>query len=87
MEALKKDASMKSVLKWSYDCLSKKKKLMFVNIACVFDGWKKEEALEIWKSCKECSCCGLIAPHVSLRGLIDKSLVVLEHSIGVVVYA
>ena len=79
IDALKEDSTIISALQWSYDCLSEREKLMFVDIACVFYGCMKKEALEIWKSCKECSsCCSFGAPHTSLRELIDKSLVVLE---------
>ena len=78
VDALKKDRSVMSVLRWSYDCLLEEEKVMFVDIACVFHGWKKNEALEIWKSCKKCSCCGVTTPHISLGNLIDKSLVVID---------
>jgi hypothetical protein len=78
-DALKRDPGIMGALRWSYDCLSESEKQMFVDIACVLYGWKKQEALEIWKSCKEClSCCGSSMPHTSLRHLIDKSLVVLD---------
>ena len=81
IETLRGSYNVMSVLQWSYDNLSKPEKLMFVDIACVFYGWKKEEALEIWKSCQKCSsCCGSMMPHTSLGHLIDKSLVVLEYS-------
>ena len=81
IEALKEDSTIISALKWSYDCLSKQEKLMLVDIACVFHGWNKKEALEIWKSCKKCSsCCGFGAPHTTLNKLIEKSLVVLDYN-------
>ena len=82
VDALKKDRSIMSVLRWSYDCLLEEEKVMFVDIACVFNGWEKEEALEIWKSCKKCSCCGITTPHTSLENLVDKSLIVLGCSEG-----
>ncbi|KAG0575915.1 hypothetical protein KC19_5G039800 [Ceratodon purpureus] len=81
IEALKGDGDVRRALKWSYDCLSPVEKLMFVDIACVFCGWKKDEALKIWQSCKDCSsCCGNGTPHTSLRNLIDKSFLTLEES-------
>ena len=83
IDALKGDQSLKGALKWSYDSLSNSEKLMFVDVACVFYGWKKQQALEIWQSCKKCSsCCGKGTPHTSLRHLIDKSLVVIDNSQG-----
>ena len=80
VDALRKDPSIMSVLKWSYNCLSSAEKLIFVDIACLFYGWRKEEALKIWESCKKCSCCGVTTPHISLRNLVDKSLIVFEYS-------
>jgi hypothetical protein len=81
VDALRRNFDVKSALKWSFNCLGESEKLMFVDIACVFYGWKKDEALEIWKSCKKCSsCCGSGTPHTSLRHLIDKSLVELKHT-------
>ena len=80
VDALKKDRSVKNVLRWSYDCLSEEEKMMFMDIACVFHGWEKKEALEIWRSCKKCSCCGVTTPHTSLKNLVDKSLVLLDPS-------
>ncbi|KAG0576085.1 hypothetical protein KC19_5G054400 [Ceratodon purpureus] len=80
-EALKGDVDVRKALKWSYDCLSPTEKLMFVDIACVFCGWKKDEAMKIWQSCKNCSsCCGNGTPHTSLRNLIDKSFLTLDNS-------
>ncbi|KAG0576081.1 hypothetical protein KC19_5G054000 [Ceratodon purpureus] len=79
VEALKGDVDVRRALKWSYDCLSPAEKLMFVDIACVFCGWKKDEAMKIWQSCKDCSsCCGNGTPHTSLRNLIDKSFLTLH---------
>ncbi|KAG0615516.1 hypothetical protein M758_5G047700 [Ceratodon purpureus] len=81
VKALKGNANVMRALKWSYDCLTTSEKLMFVDIACLFYGWSKKAALDIWKSCEECSCdscCGCEAPHISLDKLVDKSLVVLE---------
>ncbi|KAG0504123.1 hypothetical protein KC19_N018900 [Ceratodon purpureus] len=81
IEALKGDGDVKRALKWSYDCLSQVEKLMFVDIACVFCGWKKDEAMKIWQSCKDClSCCGNGTPHNSLRNLIDKSFLTVDGS-------
>ncbi|KAG0616699.1 hypothetical protein M758_5G135300 [Ceratodon purpureus] len=84
MEALKGDVDVSRALKWSYDCLSPDEKLMFVDIACLLCGWKKDEAMKIWQSCKDCSsCCGIKTPHTSLRNLIDKSFLTLdEPSLG-----
>ncbi|KAG0575963.1 hypothetical protein KC19_5G044200 [Ceratodon purpureus] len=79
VEALKGDVDVRRALKWSYDCLSPVEKLMFVDIAYVFCGWSKDEAMKIWQSCKDCSsCCGNGTPHTSLRNLIDKSFLTLE---------
>lgn len=56
---------------------------MFVDIACIFCRWTKEQAIKIWNSCKKCSsCCGFGMLHTSLRHLIDKSLIVIEESQG-----
>ncbi|KAG0562624.1 hypothetical protein KC19_9G160500 [Ceratodon purpureus] len=78
-EALKGDVDVRKALKWSYDCLSIEEKLMFVDIACVLCGWKKDEAMKIWQSCKDCSaCCGNGTPHTSLKNLIDKSFLTLD---------
>ena len=78
IDAMKGDSKVMNALKWTYECLSKQEKLMFVDIACVFCGWKKQEALEIWQSCKTCSCCSKGTPYTSLTHLIEKSLVVLQ---------
>ncbi|KAG0563627.1 hypothetical protein KC19_8G046500 [Ceratodon purpureus] len=83
VDALKGDAKVMTTLRWSYDCLSDQEKLMFVDIACVFCNLQKEEVVEIWKSCKECSsCCRYKTPNTTLRKLIDKSLVALSNSQG-----
>ena len=79
INALKEDVDFRKALKWSYDQLSEAEKMMFVDIACVFYGWERNEALEMWRSCEECaSCCGCGAAHTSLRHLVDKSVIVLE---------
>ncbi|KAG0615448.1 hypothetical protein M758_5G041800 [Ceratodon purpureus] len=81
IEALKGDGDVRRALKWSYDCLSQVEKLMFVDIACVFCGWEKDEAMKIWQSCKDCSsCCGNGTPHTSLRNLIDKSFLTIDET-------
>ncbi|KAG0615472.1 hypothetical protein M758_5G044100 [Ceratodon purpureus] len=81
VEVLKGDGDVRRALKWSYDCLPPAEKLMFVDIACVFCGWSKDEAIKIWQSCKDCSsCCGNGSPHTSLRNLIDRSFLTLEES-------
>ncbi|KAG0564039.1 hypothetical protein KC19_8G078200 [Ceratodon purpureus] len=81
--ALKGEAKVMTTLRWSYNCLSEQEKLMFVDIACVFCNLKKQEVVEIWKSCEECSsCCGYKTPHMTLKKLIDKSLVALSNSQG-----
>ncbi|KAG0563460.1 hypothetical protein KC19_8G033400 [Ceratodon purpureus] len=77
-DALKEDADVMDVLRWSYNCLSKQEKMMFLDIACIFCGWWRDEAMEVWKSCKESSCCGLRTPHKSLAKLIDKSLIFID---------
>ena len=80
IDALKNDTNIMDALKWSYDNLSESEKLVFVDIACVFYGRKRKEALEIWKSCKECTTCiGVPTPHTSLQALINKSLVGLQN--------
>ncbi|KAG0563674.1 hypothetical protein KC19_8G050100 [Ceratodon purpureus] len=81
-DALKEDADVMDVLRWSYNCLSKQEKMMFLDIACIFCGWWRDEAMEIWKSCKESSCCGLRIPHKSLAKLIDKSLIFIDVTKG-----
>ncbi|KAG0607563.1 hypothetical protein M758_8G038700 [Ceratodon purpureus] len=79
--ALKKDRKITGALKWSYNCLSEDERMMFLDIACVLYGWKKVEAMEIWRSCTGCSsCCGYDTPNMTLRELIDKSLVVFDNS-------
>ncbi|KAG0557221.1 hypothetical protein KC19_11G111500 [Ceratodon purpureus] len=82
VDALKEDANVMNVLRWSYNCLSKHEKKMFLDIACIFCGWWKDEAMEIWKSCKESSCCGYKTLHTSLGKLIDKSLIVIDLTKG-----
>ncbi|KAG0608200.1 hypothetical protein M758_8G086800 [Ceratodon purpureus] len=82
VDALREDANVMNVLRWSYNCLSKQEKMMFLDIACIFCGWWKDEAMEIWKSCKESSCCGIRTPHTSLAKLIDKSLIVIDMTKG-----
>ncbi|KAG0608634.1 hypothetical protein M758_8G121100 [Ceratodon purpureus] len=81
IRALKKDCNLAHALRWSYNCLSDEEKMMFLDIACGFYGQKKDEAMEIWRSCEEClSCCENDTPNITLRKLIDKSLVVLDNS-------
>ncbi|KAG0607534.1 hypothetical protein M758_8G036000 [Ceratodon purpureus] len=85
---LKKDQKLTHALRWSYNCLLEEEKVMFLDIACEFYGRMKEEAIEIWRSCKEClSCCGYGTPEITLRVLIDKSLVVFDNARGVNVLA
>lgn len=80
VDALKEDlGNVMNALGWSYMCLSESEKLMFLDIACIFYGWKKQEVLELWKSCKKCSsCCGYKTPHTSLMHLLERSLVVFS---------
>ncbi|KAG0626627.1 hypothetical protein M758_2G138900 [Ceratodon purpureus] len=73
--ALKKDLTIELALKWSYNCLSKEEKMMFLDIATEFYDRDKDEAMEIWKSCND-------TPNITLRKLIDKSLVVIDTSQG-----
>lgn len=81
IDALKGDPNIMNALKWSYNRLRQSERLMFLDIACIFCGWTKEQVIEIWNSCKKCSsCCGSRTPHISLRHLIDKSLVVIDES-------
>ncbi|KAG0610829.1 hypothetical protein M758_7G095000 [Ceratodon purpureus] len=81
--ALKKNRNIERALKWSYNCLSEEEKMMFLDIACVLYGQNKEATMEIWKSCKNCSSCsGYETPNITLRVLIDKSLVVIDNSRG-----
>ncbi|KAG0557244.1 hypothetical protein KC19_11G113000 [Ceratodon purpureus] len=83
VNALKGEVKVITTLRWSYDCLSVEEKMMFVDIACVFCNLEKQEVVEIWKSCKGCSSCfGYGTPHMTLRNLIDKSLVALRNSYG-----
>ncbi|KAG0605590.1 hypothetical protein M758_9G071300 [Ceratodon purpureus] len=82
VDALKKDAKVMNVLRWSFNCLSKEEKMMFLDIACIFCGWWKDEAMEIWKNCKEFSCCGIQIPYTSLAKLIDKSLIAIDMTKG-----
>ncbi|KAG0607731.1 hypothetical protein M758_8G050400 [Ceratodon purpureus] len=82
VDALKEDGDIMDVLRWSYNRLSKPEKMMFLDIACIFCGWWRDEAMEIWKSCKESSCCGLRIPHKSLAKLIDKSLIFIDVTKG-----
>lgn len=79
--ALKKNRNIERALKWSYNSLSEEEKMMFLDIACALYGWKKDAAMEIWRSCKNCSsCCGYGTPNMTLRELIHKSLVVIDNS-------
>ena len=51
---------------------------MFLDIACMLIGMKKEVALTIWKSCSGCSgaqCSTSRTPGLALRRLMDRSLV------------
>ncbi|KAG0608202.1 hypothetical protein M758_8G087000 [Ceratodon purpureus] len=82
VDTLREDANVMNVLRWSYNFLSKQEKMMFLDIACILCGWFKNEAMEIWKSCKESSCCGVRSPHTSLAKLIDKSLIVIDMTKG-----
>ena len=82
VDVMKGDSKVMNALKWSYEYLSKQEKMMFVDIACVFCGWKKQEALQIWQSCKTSLCCGKGTPYTSLAHLVDKSLVVLKRIEG-----
>ena len=78
VDVMKGDSKVMNALKWSYEYLSKQEKMMFVDIACICCGWKKQEALEIWQSCKTSVCCGIGTPYTSLAHLVDESLVVLK---------
>ncbi|KAG0586578.1 hypothetical protein KC19_2G101200 [Ceratodon purpureus] len=53
---------------------------MFRDIACMLIGMEKEVALTIWKSCGSCSgaCCTSRTPALSLRRLMDRSLVKID---------
>ncbi|KAG0565429.1 hypothetical protein KC19_8G190000 [Ceratodon purpureus] len=51
---------------------------MFLDVACMLIGMEKEVALMIWKSCSGCTggqCSTLRTPGLSLRRLMDRSLV------------
>ncbi|KAG0609443.1 hypothetical protein M758_8G185100 [Ceratodon purpureus] len=51
---------------------------MFLDVACMLIGMKKEVALTIWKSCSGCSgaqCSTSRTPGLALRRLMDRSLV------------
>lgn len=68
-------------LRISYDSLpSDGDKSMFLDIACLMIGVRKEVALEVWSSCQSCSdyCSTSKGPHLALRTLLDKSLVRLD---------
>ncbi|KAG0564627.1 hypothetical protein KC19_8G126400 [Ceratodon purpureus] len=83
IKALKKDRNLTHALRWSYNCLSEEEKMMFLDIASELYGWEKKSAMEIWRSCKNCSSCsGYETPNMTLRELIDKSLVILDNSQG-----
>lgn len=70
---------IKKTLEWSYDSLPEAEKLMFLDIASSFCGCEKEYALQVLRSCKDCSsCCGNKSPYRCLENLIDKSLVTLD---------
>lgn len=85
VDVLWNNCDVMGVLRWSYNCLSEAEKSMFLNIACIFHGWKIGIVWEIWKSCKKCSShCGCITPLTSLRLLMDKSLVEISH-VGILV--
>ncbi|KAG0583656.1 hypothetical protein KC19_3G152600 [Ceratodon purpureus] len=80
VHALRQNPHVKGVLKWSYDHLSKPEKHMFLDIACLFCNRGVEEALGYWKSCHDCTSCGGVQrPHTSLRSLINKNLVSVDH--------
>jgi hypothetical protein len=51
---------------------------MFRDIACMLIGLEREIAMTIWKSCIDCSCSCSKTPALSLRNLIDRSLVKLD---------
>ncbi|KAG0607358.1 hypothetical protein M758_8G022100 [Ceratodon purpureus] len=55
---------------------------MFLDIACMLIGMKKEVALTIWKSCSGCSgaqCSTSRTPGLALRRLMDRSLVRVDN--------
>ncbi|KAG0565426.1 hypothetical protein KC19_8G189700 [Ceratodon purpureus] len=56
---------------------------MFLDVACMLIGMKKEVALTIWKSCGRCSgaqCSSSRTPGLALRRLMDRSLVRVDES-------
>ncbi|XP_030967430.1 TMV resistance protein N-like [Quercus lobata] len=59
-------------LKISYDGLEETEKVIFLDIACFFKGYKKDVVLNILRSCDLC-------PDDGIGRLIDKCLVTLEH--------
>ena len=61
------------ILKRSYDGLEKFEKVIFLDIACFFKGYNKDDVVNILDSCD-------LYPDYGIKKLIDKCLVTLENS-------
>ncbi|KAI9094474.1 hypothetical protein K1719_026699 [Acacia pycnantha] len=57
------------VLKISYDGLDEKEQTIFLDIICLFKGWKKKEVTQILKACD-------LNPIIGIKVLIEKTLLV-----------
>ena len=58
-------------LKISYDGLEKTEKDIFLHVACVFKGFKKDLVIDVLETCNLC-------PHYGIRKLINKCLITID---------
>ncbi|XP_054778480.1 disease resistance protein Roq1-like [Prosopis cineraria] len=70
------DDKILQVLEISYDGLNEEEKTVFLDIACFFRGWKKDEVTQILESCD-------LHPTIGIKVLIEKTLLVeMEDHLG-----
>ncbi|KAL0007746.1 hypothetical protein SO802_009248 [Lithocarpus litseifolius] len=66
--------NIQEILKISYDGLENFEKEIFLDIACFFKGYNKDDVANILDSCK-------LYPDYGIRKLIDKCLITLEYNV------
>ncbi|KAF3456182.1 hypothetical protein FNV43_RR00832 [Rhamnella rubrinervis] len=66
------DKEIMSVLRISFDGLEETEKNIFLDIACFFNGFRKDEVMNIM------DCCGFY-PEIGIGSLVDKSLLYMDH--------